>query len=182
METTNSKSGHLFITGSVNRRIPIFRYAAPCKIFLQNLEAYRRGYGLRIHAYVLMPDHYHLLLWFPPDRRLVDFLRDFKSLVGKQVIDWLRREKLEQLLTRFRLRRPPRREKDARYCVLQHKTHVKVLSTSRTLRQKMGYIHMNPVVERLAESPDAYPHSSARAYAGTGLTPVKIDLLELPYN
>ncbi|HXE74534.1 MAG TPA: transposase [Candidatus Xenobia bacterium] len=182
MEPTNVKSGYLFITGSVYRRIPIFRYSAPCRIFLRSLEAYRRSYGLRLHAYVLMPDHYHLLLWFPPERRLADFLRDFKSLAGKQIIDWLRREKLEQLLDRFRLARPPKQRRDARSSILQQKTHVKVLSTSRALGQKIEYIHMNPVVERLAESPHLYLHSSARAYAGTELTPAKVDLLELPYD
>ncbi len=182
METTNSKSGYLFVTGSAYRRIPIFRYAEARRIFFRALEAYRRRYGLRIHAYVVMPDHYHLLFWFPPDRRLVDFLRDFKSLVGKQIIDWLRQEGLERLLGRFRISRPPRREKDARYCVLQYRTHAKVLTKARAIGQKMEYIHMNPVKEGLGKSPIEYPHSSARVYAGTGLSPVRIHRLELPYD
>ncbi len=177
-----ARSGYLFISGSTYRRIPVFRFADPCRVFLNSLEAYRREYGARIHAYVLMPDHYHLLLWFPPERRPVDFLRDFKSLVGKRVVEWLQREKLERLLVRFQLKRALRRDRDARYCILQYNSHVKALSSSRALRQKIGYIHLNPVRERLATSPEAYAYSSARIYAGHGLSIVKVDRLELPYD
>ena len=129
-----------------------------------------------------MPDHYHLLLWFPPDRGLANFFRDFKSLVGKRIVEWLRAEKLDKLLARFQLKRSPRRDKDARYCILQYNSYVKALDRSRPLRQKIGYIHLNPVRERLAPSPDAYPYSSARAYAGKGLSIVKVDLFDLPYD
>jgi len=177
-----ARTGYLFISGSTYRRIPVFRYAKPRKVFLHSLEAYRSEYGLRIHAFALMPDHYHLLLWFPPERRPVDFLRDFKSLVGKRIIEWLRVEKLDRLLARFRLKREPRRDKDARYCILQYNSHVKVLDSSRALRQKIGYIHLNPVKEGLAASPEAYTYSSARNYAGYGLSIVKIERLELPYD
>ena len=177
-----ANSGYLFVSGSTYRRIPVFRYPKPCRLFLDALEAYRTEYGLRIHAYVLMPDHYHLLLYLPPERRPVDFLRDFKSLVGKRIIEWLRVEKLDKLLARFQLKRTPRRDKDARYCILQYNSHVKALSSNHALRQKIQYIHLNPVREGLAASPDAYIYSSARIYAGLGLSIVKVDRLELPYE
>jgi len=175
-------SGFLFISGSSYRRIPVFRYRKPCRIFLQTLEAYRHKYGLRLYAYAVMPDHYHLLLWLPPDRQLVDFLRDFKSLAGKRILDWLRREELTRLLSRFELNRKPRQERDARYCVLQYNSYVKTIANASMLRQKVNYIHTNPVREGLAATPEAYELSSARAYAGKGLSWVKVDRIELPYD
>jgi len=177
-----ARSGYLFLSGSRYGRVPVSRYAKPCKIFLYALEAYRREYGLRIHAYAVMPDHYHLLMWFPPERHLVNFLRDFKSLVGRRIVECLRVEKLDRLLTRFRLKRTPRRDKDARYCILQYNSPVKALESSRALRQKIGYIHLNPVREELAASPEVYPYSTARNYAGYGLSIVKVERLELPYD
>jgi hypothetical protein len=113
---------------------------------------------------------------------LVNFLRDFKSLVGKRIVEWLRSEKLDRLLGRFQLKRTPRRDKDARYCILQYNSHVKSLSSSRALRQKIHYIHLNPVRERLAASAETYTYSTARLYAGVGLSIVKVDRLELPYD
>ncbi|MFQ5927921.1 MAG: transposase [Terriglobia bacterium] len=175
-------SGFLFISGSTYRRITIFRYKKPCGIFLKTLEAYRRKYALRVYAYALMPNHYHLLLWFPPQHRLVNFLRDFKSLAARQILEWLHHEKLNHLLAHFELKRTPRREKDARYCVFQYNSYVKALLSTQALRQKVEYIHSNPVREGLAPIPEAYRYSSAGAYARKGLSFVKIHRLELPYD
>ncbi len=175
-------SGFLFISGAAYHRIPVFRYKKPCEIFLQTLEAYRRKYEMRAHAYALMPDHYHILLWFPPQHRLVDFLRDFKSLVGKQILEWIHQEGLSHLLARFQLSRTQHRERDARYCVLQYNSYVKTLPSLRALQQKLNYIHLNPVREGLSKTLEAYLYSSARAYAGRGPSVVKIDRLEFPYD
>jgi putative transposase len=168
MKNRSTLWGFVFISGSVYRRIPIFRYKMACKTFLCALEAYRRKYGFTVHAYALMPNHYHLLLWFPPSEDLTDFLRDFKSLVGKQILNWLRCENLTHLVGYF----------DSRYCVLQHGSYVRQLEGGQVLLQKVRYIHFNPVRERLAPVPEAYPFSSARAYTGHGLSLVKVDLLK----
>ncbi len=172
-----AQCGFLFISGSVYRRVPLFQYKTPREIFLRALDAYRRKYGFLVHAYALMPDHYHMLLWFPPRHRLVDFLRDFKSLVGKQTLEWMRKQGLSRLLARCELKRTPHRQNEARYCVLQYDNYVKEMQGSQALRQKMNYIHFNPVQAGLVSRPEAYPYSSAKAYAGKGLSPVKIDLL-----
>ncbi len=102
-----AQRGFLFISGSVYRRIPLFQHKTPREIFLRALDAYRRKYGFLVHAYALMPDHYHILLYFPPRHRLVDFLRDFKSLVGKQTLEWMRKQGLSRLLARCELKRAP---------------------------------------------------------------------------
>ena len=151
-----ARHGFVFISGGVYRRISLFRYKIPCEIFLRALEAYRRKYGFLVHAYAPMPDHCHILLWFPPRRRLVNFLRDFKSLVGRQILEWMRKEGLSRLLARCELKRTPRREKDARYCVLQYDNYVKELQGSQALWQKVNYIHFNPVEAGLASAPEAY--------------------------
>ncbi len=176
--SSKAQRGFVFISGSVYRRIPLFRYKTSCEIFLQTLDAYRRKYGFLVHAYALMPDHYHILLWFPPQHRLVSFLRDFKSLVGREILEWMRKQGLSRMLTRCELKRIPRREKDARYCVLQYNNYIKELQGSEALWQKVNYIHFNPVQAGLVSTPEAYSYSSARAYTGKGLSLVKIDLLK----
>jgi REP element-mobilizing transposase RayT len=147
--------GFVSISGSAYRRIPIFRYKMACKTFLCALEAYRRKYGFTVHAYALMPNHYH-----------------------KQILNWLRRENLTHLVGYFEQKRARRRRRDSRYCVLQHGSYVRQLEGGQVLLQKVRYIHFNPVRERLAPVPEAYPFSSARAYAGHGLSLVKVGLLK----
>ncbi|MFQ5817285.1 MAG: transposase [Terriglobia bacterium] len=180
--THKARVGFLFISATTYRRLPLFRYRRPCQIFFENLEFYHRKYNFRLHAYVLMPNHFHLLINFPADRRLADFLRDFKSAVGIQILDWLKTEGRTQLLSRLALNRSPQRRKDPRYAVWQRDSYITPLVSTKLLRQRLNYIHANPIREGLAATPEAYPYSSARAYTGKGLSLAKIDPLELPYD
>ena len=164
--TSKARTGHLFISGSVYHRIPIFRAAHTAEIFLQALEAYRQKYNFLVIGYVLMPDHFHLLIWFPENGRFVDFLRDFKSFVGRRVIQWLKGANRLKLLDRFRIARPGTRRKDPKYCVLQYNSYIKSVRSTRGLWETLEYIHLNPVKDGLAQAPDEYPYSSAAAYAG----------------
>jgi REP element-mobilizing transposase RayT len=177
-----AESGILFISGSTYRRVPVFRYRRACQIFLRTLDAYWREYALRVYAYALLPDHYHLLLWFSPERRVADFLRDFKSLAGRRIVDWLRESEKKRVLARFRIKKTRRRGKDPRFCILQYNSYVKAVQGSRVLRQKLEYIHANPRRDGLTSAPASYPWSSASAYSGRGLSIVKIERLELPYD
>lgn len=177
--THKARAGHLFISAVTHRRIPLFRYRHACEIFVQNLEFYRRKYGFRLHAYVLMPNHFHLLIHFPAHRILVDFLRDFKSAVGFQIVEWLKSENQERVLLRLAVSQSHRRRKDARYAVWQRDSYLTPLLSERIIRQKLRYIHDNPVRAGLASAPADYPYSSAGVYAGRGATGVKIDLLDV---
>ena len=57
-----------FLTAVTYRRIPYFRVAAWARIFCQNnLEQARREMGFHVLAFVLMPDHVHLLVWWDPE-------------------------------------------------------------------------------------------------------------------
>jgi REP-associated tyrosine transposase len=165
--------GLILFSGAVYRRIPLFRDSEPCEIFLRLLESYRIRYGVTVFAYVLMPDHFHLLLHFPPERRLADFLRDFKSLAGKQILEWIRDHRRQKLLALFELKRTRRRLRDPRYCILQYRSHLKRLKGS-ALRAAVRYIHLNPVRAELVESPEDYPWSSASVYSGKRQSVVQI--------
>ncbi|MFQ5663375.1 MAG: transposase [Terriglobia bacterium] len=158
--------GWLFITGATYRRLPLFQVREYCGIFLENLRFYRKKYGFDVAGYVLLPDHYHLLLAMPTEVALPVMLRDFKSAVGKQVVEALKKNGQEQLLRGLSLPGVPRRRKDARFRVLQADNYIKRVFTEKFLQQKLDYIHTNPVREGLVQKPLEYPYSSARWYAG----------------
>ncbi len=61
--------------------------------------------------------------------------------------------------------------------MLQYKNYVRALQGGQALWETVHYIHLNPVREGLALTPEAYTYSSAQAYAGQGLSIVKIDSL-----
>lgn len=171
--------GFLFVSGSVFHRVPLFKQSEPCEIFLRALDAYRRKFDLRLHAYVVMPEHYHFLVWFPQQERFTSFLRDFKSLVGKQVLDWMRLAQLSALMSRFRLKSTPNRPRDPRFCILQYGNVVKAFEGgARVLMQKVNYIHENPVRAGLASKAEDYQYSSMRAYLGEQSCLVQVDVLK----
>ncbi len=158
----------MFITGSTHRRLPIFASRRHCEIFLDNLGFYREKYGFDVMAYALLPDHYHLILVLPPGISLVSLLRDFKSAVGKQIIETLKKQAKSRLLEQLRLASPPQRRKDARFKVLQADNYIEGVTSERFFRQKLDYIHANPVQHRLAVKETDYPYSSARWYDEEG--------------
>ncbi len=160
--------GWLYITGSTHRRLPVFAAPRHCEIFLKNLAFYRKKYGFGVMAYALLPDHYHMILALPAGVSLMDLLRDFKSAVGKQIIEALRKERKVRLLERMRLTSPPRRRKDARFKVLQADNYIDQITSDRFFRQKLDYVHANPVRHRLVVREIDYQYSSARWYLEAG--------------
>jgi putative transposase len=170
-------SGFLFVSGGLFKRAPLFPESEAAKILLEMLEAYRERYAFRVHAYAVMPDHYHFLIWFPEEGDFRGFLRDFKSLAAKKILGWLKVYD-SQLLRRFLLPGERRRQKDPRYCILQHGNYVKALRDGEAAVKVIEYIHMNPVRAGLASSADQYEFSSAGFFMRKAESIVKVEWIE----
>jgi len=54
--------GTFFITSPTYARRRLFQLAANAQLFLETLQHYRREGHYKLHAFVVMPDHVHLLL------------------------------------------------------------------------------------------------------------------------
>ena len=143
---------------------------------------YQRKYGFKLHAYVLLPNHFHLLINFPPEQALASFLRDFKSSIGIQIVDWLREKQYSQLLAQLTLSHSRKRWKDSQYAVWQRNSYMTPLLNAKMIQRRLNYIHDNPRRERLVQKPEDYPWSSASIYAGGQKSPVPVDLLPFPAN
>jgi hypothetical protein len=104
------------------------------------------------------------LLRFPPEEHFGDFLRDFKSSLGRLIIDWAKANDRPRILARLKLSHSPARRKDARFRALQENSHVKLVDSTRLFNQKLDYIHANALREGLVEKAIDYPYSSLRNY------------------
>ena len=168
----------LFISGAVAERIPLFRiFPQANEVLLANLDFYRDKYGYSLRGYVIMPDHYHLLLSVRAGTSLPDLLRDFKSQVGRQILRGLRHSGKESLMKRFELSKPRKRNKDPHHRVLQHDNDVVEFFTREIYLGKLRYMHDNPVKKGLAAHPQGWPYSSWRAYHTGEDGPIRIDKL-----
>ena len=52
-----------FITSSVYRRTPVFNSERCCRCFVDALADVRKATGFLLVGWVLMPEHFHLLVW-----------------------------------------------------------------------------------------------------------------------
>src|SRR5208283_5223441 len=84
-----SPPGTYFVTFSTFQRRRLFVVESYARLFLKTLYGYRRSQRFLLHAFVLMPDHVHLLLTPAPDLALERALQLIKGgyshEVGKQI-------------------------------------------------------------------------------------------------
>jgi putative transposase len=129
-----------FITFSCYHRLPFLSEPGPKQTVEAILERTRQRHEARIYAYVLMPEHVHLLINEPPRILLAQFLKSFKQAASRQ----LKGERERFWQDRYVDRNI--RGEEARSDVIQ-------------------YIHRNPVKRGLAARPEDYPWSSYNHYA-----------------
>jgi putative transposase len=130
-------------------RRPIFKTPAQRAAFLDLLDQISQIFGIEIHAYCLMDNHYHLLICTPE----AGLGKAMRHLNGVYTQRFNRLVGTDGPLFRGRYKA------------------ILVDADSYLLRVNR-YIHLNPVVEGLVSSPAAYPYSSYRAYLGLEATPV----------
>ncbi len=141
-----------FVTTSCYRRMPLMGTARRRDLFLRVLERVRRNYRLVVIGYVVMPEHVHLLVSEPNERKLSTAIQALKLGFARKV----RRRKRDGQDELFES--APQRTWQARYYDFNVRTRRKWI-------EKLQYIHRNPVKRGLVESPELWRWSSFRAYA-----------------
>jgi len=74
-----------FITFSCFHRFPLLETSRPKDIFEVILEQARARHQARIYAFVLMPEHVHLLINEPPSTVLAQFLKAVKQTSSRRL-------------------------------------------------------------------------------------------------
>lgn len=139
------------------------------KIVLDALCYLQNENGVKLYGYVIMPNHMHLIA---EDESLSEKLRAFKSFTGRSIIDYLLEKKSKVLLKELKSKKL-RNHRDSEHQVWQEGLHPKQIFTSKMMRQKMEYIHFNPVKAGFVKNPVHWRLSSAINYeGGDGLIPV----------
>lgn len=154
-----------FVTAATSNRIPIFTNPANCEIFLQVLSTVSNNWPARLIAYVVMPDHIHLIC-NPQDGRIKEFSGKVKSLSTIRIADVSQDKRL--------LRQTIDRD-GAVHQLWQESFKDLALSSGWMISQKFHYIHANPVKAGLCRSARDYRWSSFRAYYEKSGEPVKVD-------
>ena len=116
--------------------------------------------GILIFAYVIMPDHIHLITG---GRSISESLRFTNGITAKRVIDYLKENNFESSLTKLRIEV---RERKHKHSLFQHHPNAFEIYGEDTMIQEVNYVHLNPVRAGLVEHQDDYLYSSARQWHG----------------
>ncbi|MBI4675605.1 MAG: transposase [Chloroflexi bacterium] len=169
-----------FVTCTVVEWLAIFSTAAYRQIVLDSLDFIQKNKHVRLNAFVVMPTHLHAII-LPEDRvNLSDVLRDFKRHTSRTISKTASSRQDQTALARFSMARQENRaQQESDYQVWQEGSYPEAIFSVRFARQKLEYIHKNPVRGGLVENELNYPFSSARAYHLNEQTYPPVTLLEL---
>ena len=151
--------GHArYLTCSCYRRLPLFDNDRIKDAFVDQLARVRRRRAFALYGWVVMPEHFHLLL-VPhlPEVTVTDVLRGLKRPFAKAVLGrW--RELDAAILGGVR---------DARgnpHFWLRGGGYDRNIVSRHELHEKLAYIHNNPLRRGLVDRAADWPWSSARWY------------------
>jgi putative transposase len=123
-------------------------------------------------GFVFMPDHVHVVLLPRPDIRTSQVLKTIKSSVSKRAILWVKRN-APDFLKQMEDIQP---NGDAHYRFWQRGGgYDRNLRSLEDVREKIRYIHANPVRCGLVDSPEKWYWSSYHAWETVEDVPIPID-------
>jgi REP element-mobilizing transposase RayT len=128
----------------------------------------QKNKGLEIYAYVMMSNHLHLLCKATNGFVLSDVIRDFKKFTSKKILQTINEEpesRREWMLEYFQ-KVCQHLKREQQFKVWQDGYHTELVETNWFIKQKVNYIHNNPVKDKIVTEPEEYYFSSARNYAG----------------
>lgn len=148
-----------FITFSCYERRALLGTVWARNLFLKILEQVRRRCAASMVGYVVMPEHVHLLLSEPKKGTLAKLMQVLKQRVSRAMRGRRRRRGGGQLSLAFPgsfagLRR-----------FWQRRYYDFNVYSAQKIREKLDYIHTNPVQRKLVMHPKDWPWSSWGFYA-----------------
>lgn len=163
------QQGLYFLTFTVVEWLDVFTRPQYKDIIIESLRYCQRHKGLELFAYCLMSNHMHLIARAAEGYELSNIVRDFKKYTARQVFDAIctnpresRRQWLEWTLRKQGEFNP----KNTFIQLWQQRSHGVELTGEAITRQKLHYVHQNPVRAGICYRGEDYLYSSASFYAG----------------
>ena len=159
MKRINDPHHARYLTFSTYQRLNLFKTTPLRDAFVDQLRLTRQRHTFHLYAWVLMPNHAHLLVREPTSGDLTAIIRTLKLGLAKRVLDrWAQLDApiLSQLVDGAGSRRFWQRGGG----------YDRNIYSEAEFQEKIGYIHMNPMRAGLVQSPQDWEWSSARWWSG----------------
>jgi putative transposase len=148
-----------FITFSCYRRHPLLGTRRARHRFVRILDEVRARHGFRLIGYVVMPEHVHLLVSEPRKGTPSKVLQVLKQKDSRA----LRRRGRKRVAGQLSLAFAPAATEERAFW--QRRFYDFKVWSSKKVREKLEYMHANPVKRKLVAHPKDWPWSSWSYYA-----------------
>lgn len=172
-----NKDGVYFVSFDVVYWIDLFVRETYFSVFAETLNFYSKN-RLELFAYCIMPSHVHLLFRdkeSKPDALLGNIKRYASRQLQTTILENGQESRKEWML--WMMERAAEKESNVNKRQLwQHNNQPIELWSKHVVRQKLDYIHKNPVEAGFVTEPHFWKYSSAIDYAG-GKSAVNVQLI-----
>lgn len=148
------------ITATLVEWLPLLACADIRGIVCQEISRELEECGAALSAYVLMPDHLHMLVYLPDSAMLHRFNRRWRGRSARRIIDLELAHGEPQLLEVM----SKHANGNATYAVWKEQVRALVIWNEKKVYSTIDYIHNNPVRRGLARDPSEWEHSSFAFY------------------
>ena len=135
---------------------------AIAEILLNSMRFLQTEGRWTLYAYVILENHLH---WIASSDDLSQSVASFKSFTAKQIIEFLEERNAVHVLHQLEFFKRLHKT-DRTYQLWQEGSHPELIQGEAMMRQKIEYMHNNPVQRGYVDLPIHWRHSSARNYAG----------------
>ena len=149
------------MTCTVLHWIPVFTRPETVTILLDSLRFLSQG-GMKLYAYVILENHLHLIA---QSEQLGRDIARFKSYTAKKLLHYLDKNSVTTILEQLAFYKKAHKT-DRAYQFWQEGVHPEWIQNEEMMRQKIEYIHRNPVERGYVDQAEHWRYSSARNYQG----------------
>ncbi|GAA3591894.1 transposase [Flavivirga amylovorans] len=162
----HNKLGLYFVSFATINWIDVFTRQIYFDVLSKSVDYCRKEKGMELYAYCFMPSHIHLIFrsaYEDPS----GLIRDFKKHTARTLIETIennsQESRKEWLLWMFE-RAGKKNATRSKYQFWQHHNKPIELWSEKVIKQKIDYIHQNPVESGFVTNPIDWKYSSARNF------------------
>ena len=169
-----------YVTFSVVDWLPVFVSQAAMQIVTESFNFCHQNKSLRINAFVIMPTHLHAICFDTQWQaaRLERTLTEFRKFTGRNMVEHCAAHLPASFVQAMESAAP----EDRAHRFWQPTRHPVALTSEAMWRQKLDYLHDNPVRKGLVRRPADWRFSSATYYATDGTGPSDVQISRLVWD
>jgi len=165
----HNPEGLYFVSFAVVDWLDVFTRNTYKDILIDSLTFCQKNKGMEIIAWCIMTNHVHLIFRSVNGEKPEQLLGDFKRFTSKAIVRAIKenpKESRKEFLLEHFKKAAEKSTNVKQYQFWRHDNKPIELWSNGVIREKINYIHQNPVEAGLVYKAEEYVYSSAKDYAG----------------